>query len=199
MAKLTAPLLSLGASGQIAKTMVAATWKGIPYMRQFVIPANPKTAAQVAQRASFTASVNAWRSYLTDATVRAAWRVFAGVQPSAQSAFNAAVAQLSQVLAADPDASFVTALSVTAQIAEFTVKNMDDGATGDETGDFLIWKGTTSSNLQYLETKSIVTGKITTSALGDAGEVVFLAVLKAGTRGGVAYNFNRGGIYQVTL
>lgn len=46
MAKTTAPLLSFGASGQIGKTLVAADWRGKKYMRQYVIPANPNTAAQ---------------------------------------------------------------------------------------------------------------------------------------------------------
>jgi len=43
MSKLTGPLLSFGARGQIGKAMVTSTWKGVPYARQYVVPANPQT------------------------------------------------------------------------------------------------------------------------------------------------------------
>lgn len=54
MAKTTAPLLSFGANGQIAKTAVYATWKGRPYVRRHVIPANPRSTAQTETRNVFT-------------------------------------------------------------------------------------------------------------------------------------------------
>ncbi len=50
MAKLKAPLLSLGASGALAKTLVFFPWKGIPVVREYVVPSNPKTALQTTQR-----------------------------------------------------------------------------------------------------------------------------------------------------
>ncbi|MBA7535642.1 hypothetical protein ES705_27900 [subsurface metagenome] len=57
MAKLKAPLLSFGASGQIAKTLVYLPWKGLNCVRSYVIPANPKTTGQVTQRGYITAAV----------------------------------------------------------------------------------------------------------------------------------------------
>ena len=59
MAKLKAPLLSLGASGAIAKTLVFFPWKGINAVREYVVPSNPKTALQVTQRGYVTAAVAA--------------------------------------------------------------------------------------------------------------------------------------------
>jgi len=53
MAKLTGPLLSFGAKGQIGKTLVTADWKGIKYARQYTIPANPQTAEQTLTRGTF--------------------------------------------------------------------------------------------------------------------------------------------------
>lgn len=44
MSRVTAPLLSFGASGQIAKTQVYSSWKGLPYARRYVIPAQPPSA-----------------------------------------------------------------------------------------------------------------------------------------------------------
>jgi len=49
MAKLKAPLMSLGASGALGKALVFFGWKGLDVVREYVIPANPKTTAQNTQ------------------------------------------------------------------------------------------------------------------------------------------------------
>lgn len=46
MAKLTGPLMSFGASGKLADTLVFFSWKGISSVRQWIVPANPKSADQ---------------------------------------------------------------------------------------------------------------------------------------------------------
>lgn len=60
MSKLIAPLLSFGAGGQLAKTAVYSSWKGIPYARRYVIPANPKTTKQMVTRNMFKALNQMW-------------------------------------------------------------------------------------------------------------------------------------------
>lgn len=60
MAKTTAPLLSFGAAGQIARTGVYASWKGIPYVRRYVIPANPRTTKQQVTRNIFKTLQQMW-------------------------------------------------------------------------------------------------------------------------------------------
>lgn len=50
MAKLKAPLLSLGAFGAIGKALVYFPWKGLDCAREYVVPANPKSTLQIAQR-----------------------------------------------------------------------------------------------------------------------------------------------------
>jgi len=57
VAKLKAPLLSLGAAGQLGKTMVFFSWKGINAVREYVIPTNPRTALQTTQRGYITDAV----------------------------------------------------------------------------------------------------------------------------------------------
>jgi len=74
MAKTTAPLLSLGASGTIAKTMTFGSWKGVGYVRQRVVPANPKTAAQSETRNVFREASNSFR--LLPSTVVDAFAAF---------------------------------------------------------------------------------------------------------------------------
>lgn len=71
MAKLTGPLLSIGARGAIGKTLVAAEWKGQKYMRQYVIPANPRTAEQTVTRDTFAMLNGFW--LVAPALARAPW------------------------------------------------------------------------------------------------------------------------------
>ena len=59
MAKLKGPLFSLGASGAIGKVAVYFGWKGLNCVREYVVPANPKTPKQITQR-----------SYVTDAVAK---------------------------------------------------------------------------------------------------------------------------------
>ena len=54
MPKTTAPLLSFGAAGQIGQSMVFSKWKGVSYVRRYVVPANPRTVKQTANRAVFS-------------------------------------------------------------------------------------------------------------------------------------------------
>ena len=50
MAKATGPLYSLSASGKLADAMVYFTWKGVNVVREWLKPANPKSATQGDQR-----------------------------------------------------------------------------------------------------------------------------------------------------
>src|SRR3990172_862086 len=62
MAKLKAPLLSFGASGKLADTLVYFPWKGLAVVRSYVIPANPNSAGQQTQRGILTESVASWHA-----------------------------------------------------------------------------------------------------------------------------------------
>lgn len=61
MAKVTAPLLSFGASGSVAKSVVFSKWKGRPYARRHVIPANPQTVGQTLTRDIFAWGGQVWK------------------------------------------------------------------------------------------------------------------------------------------
>lgn len=78
MAVNTAPLLSFGASGQIAKTMVMAKWRGRPYTRRYVIPANPNSSGQQVTRNLFAWGNNVWK--LGPSLFQAPWTAFASGQ-----------------------------------------------------------------------------------------------------------------------
>lgn len=74
MAITTAPLLSFGASGAIAKTQVYASWKGRPYARRYVIPANPNTVDQQETRNTFSWLNSVWK--FMPSTAVAAWQLY---------------------------------------------------------------------------------------------------------------------------
>jgi len=57
VAKLKAPLMSLGASGAIGKALVYFPWKGLDCVREYVVPANPQTTPQTTQRGYMKACV----------------------------------------------------------------------------------------------------------------------------------------------
>lgn len=78
MAKITAPFLALSASGTIAKTLTASKWRGRPYLRQRVVPANPNTVAQQSTRNTFRWSNDVWKRMGTISI--APWNRFADGQ-----------------------------------------------------------------------------------------------------------------------
>jgi hypothetical protein len=79
MAGVTGPLLSFGASGQIGKSAVFSRWKGVPYVRRYVVPANPQSADQTLTRTAF-AWLNAVYK-IAPADFRAAWALAAKGNP----------------------------------------------------------------------------------------------------------------------
>lgn len=85
MVKLTAPMMSLAASGTLAKAIVFSTWKGRAYARTRVIPANPRSGLQVGMRAGITIAPTLWNLALSAAD-RAAWNAAVGAE--AISGFN---------------------------------------------------------------------------------------------------------------
>lgn len=79
MAKLTGPLLSFGAEGQIGKSMVVASWRGVKYARQYVKPANPQTQAQMNIRLLFAYLREMWKR--APAEIIETWNAFAKGRP----------------------------------------------------------------------------------------------------------------------
>lgn len=94
MAKLKAPLMSLGASGQLGKALVFFPWKGLDVVREYVIPANPKSALQTTQRgylADAVESLHAHQAQITegfDSIDISACSLWASVVKAATTWFN---------------------------------------------------------------------------------------------------------------
>lgn len=97
MAKLKAPLLSLGASGKLADALVFFPWKGLNVVREYVIPSNPQTALQVAQRGYMTELVGlihdmmAYAAHPLDETDVMAYALLGSTHATPRTWFNEAV------------------------------------------------------------------------------------------------------------
>lgn len=117
MAKLTGPLLSFGATGAIGKTLVAAKWRGVPYARQYVKPANPQTTAQQTVRTTFALLREMWK--LAPAQMIAAWNAFARGRPF--TGMNKLVGENIRVLNGEPDmANFIASPGAAGGLAPLT-------------------------------------------------------------------------------
>jgi hypothetical protein len=88
MAKTIMPLASARASGQLAKMLVYFGWKGLNVVRGYVIPSNPNTAGQQAQRTVFTNAVDKWHDTAMIALDKTAWNLFATTFAEIMSGFN---------------------------------------------------------------------------------------------------------------
>lgn len=69
--KVTAPLLSIDASGTFGKAIVASKWKGRNYMRRHVVPSNPRSAGQTANRAMMAFLSQNWDNL--SALIQSGW------------------------------------------------------------------------------------------------------------------------------
>jgi len=87
VAKTTAPALSFGASGQVAKTLVYGSWKGRSYARRHVVPSNPQSEEQTITRNCFSFLQSVYKfapSLVTDP-----WEAYArGQVMTARNAFT---------------------------------------------------------------------------------------------------------------
>lgn len=120
MAKVSGPLFSLQAGGQLAKTLVYSRWKGISDVRSYVIPANPRSAGQTTQRGYFGDAVDAWHTLGLTADDVEAWNRGANNAARPQSGFNYFVGTLINLL--------VGGLSLAATAMGFNGGIADSGA-----------------------------------------------------------------------
>ena len=86
MVKVTGPFLSLDARGTLADTLTASVWKGISYIRQRIVPHNPKSDQQTAVRGVLTDGVSKWRFGSVSQLNKNYWNTYA--KGLAESGFN---------------------------------------------------------------------------------------------------------------
>ncbi len=78
MAKANMPILSGEARGQVGKSLVYATWRGVRYARRYVVPANPRTEEQTKTRTTFSFLNDFWKKMILP---QATWNAAAEGRP----------------------------------------------------------------------------------------------------------------------
>jgi len=86
MAKVRGPLFSMDARGGVGSSIVFGGWKGIPWVREWFKPQNPKTDPQVSVRTIFTQAVERYHT-LSDEQ-KAAWQTAIEQKGYTMSGFN---------------------------------------------------------------------------------------------------------------
>jgi hypothetical protein len=71
MVRTHGPLLSVNATGTLAKTLIHSSCRGTPYTKRHVIPNDPKSPKQLARRATVKWLCNAWHH--STAAQKASW------------------------------------------------------------------------------------------------------------------------------
>ena len=169
MAKLKAPLMSLGASGALGKALVFFSWKGLNVVREYVIPANPKTALQTTQRGYLTEIVDkihdaqASTSHPFGATDVAGYALWASIVKAATTWFNQAARNgIDQLVAGRREAVWTQAI-ITPGVDQLAVSLWNLGIA-PTTGAF--WYGTSKT--------ALINSKTATCAAGQASATITL-------------------------
>lgn len=157
MAKVIAPLMSFGASGKLANTLVFFPWKGIKAVRSYVIPANPRSPAQEDQRQNLIDAVelihDAQKAItpLNELDV-AAYNAWASIMPTPRTWFNQACANFIQQRVDDKLGGVFYNMSIVPDDEELDISlDFFDEGNGDAitAGNFVY--GLTKTNLMFSE------------------------------------------------
>lgn len=183
MAKVTMPLMSVDASGKIAKTLVFFKWKGLDVVRSYAVPSNPRTTKQTIQRGYFTQAVDLFHSVNFNDNDRSAFNLAALNSKMNMSGFNWFVRKVVNNLVAGN--SFTTLYNcnvsnITSSGATVTIK-----CNSDKTAK-LYW-GTSKTFMpnQVNGTFSNNTWTFTLSGLPSGSYIYFYVMNTASGEGGI--------------
>jgi hypothetical protein len=127
---------------------VYSDWKGIKYTRQHVIPANPQTALQQAQRAFVTAGVGLWHTDMLIAYDKSAWDLLASRVVPALSGFNAYIREYIRIRRLPKTWLRLYELDCTSIDAQGGLFHVGE-KTGDATLTAVLYLGTSMGYLPY--------------------------------------------------
>jgi len=135
MAKTRAPLLSFGGSGQIGKSIVFGSVRGVDYAREYVVPANPQTTGQLATRNVFSMLSEMYK-YLGTLALNP-WTAFARGKTFTNR--NAFMGRNVAALRGDSDCNdFIGSPGANGGPAPVSFIAATGGATGQVTGTFVL-------------------------------------------------------------
>lgn len=184
MAKLKAPLFSLGAAGALGKALVFFGWKGIDCVREYVIPSNPKTTLQVAHRAHLTEAVaaihtaQALAANALNETDQIAYSALASAKGTIMTWFNMITKLWIDVKVAGDTPCLYSAVNFVSKVAAVMSINLFlNEETGSDLANGKFYFGTSKTNLINSTVADIIAG-VAAQIIG----VDLSAFLTAGTK-----------------
>lgn len=193
MTKVTAPLLAFTARGRIGRTVVATRRTGNSIIQPYVVPSNPNTPAQAAQRSAFSVVAAHWNLPETHPDNHPAWTRTAKRSLKPVTGYNAFLKNALPCYAQDPASAFVDSLYPTAPLtASATLLALNAESPPFEEGDFHLWSGPTPQTMIYMESQQQMYGTWAGIVeLGQHNDIVYVQLRKA--------DYDRSGIYKITL
>ncbi len=188
MAKVKGPLFSLSASGKLADSLVYMNWKGIDDVRQYVIPANPKSADQQTQRGYFTAAVDQWHTDGFTLDDVKGWNLLALALKEALSGFNVYVRLKVNSLIAELTWTKLTNCLISAIVSDGAQVDID--VVSDQTGKLYIGTSKTSMLTEFVGTWETDKYTFTITGLNPATNYYFYV------KNTIAGEAARTGIYK---
>lgn len=165
MAKLRGPLFSLKASGAIAKALVYFGWKGLNVARSYVVPSNPKTAAQTTHRGYLTAAVakvhvaQARASDELSDVDQIAYSALGNTRKTPRTWFNEICKMWLDVMVADDTPCIYSGVNfVSKTAANFSINLFLNEETGSDLADGKFYYGTSATNLIHSKAADVVAG-----------------------------------------
>jgi len=165
LAKLKGPLFSLGAAGQVGKTLVYFAWKGLDVVREWVKPSNPQTAAQTTQRGYMTAAVELVHDAQAHATHpllevdQIAYAALAAAKGKVMTWFNMAVKLCVDVLVADDSPVIYKNVDFSDKtVASFDMSLQLEEETGSDLAAGKFYFGISKTNLIHAVTANVTAG-----------------------------------------
>jgi len=133
MAITKAGLLSLGASGKIAGSLIASRWKSRNYTKSYTVPTNPQTTEQTTSRDAVASAVLAWRTTIAQYPSAADWSTIPKHDRQHMSGYNFFISSFKAVLPFCANPSFaVSAVAVPGHAITWTLKNVLDNSPATE-------------------------------------------------------------------
>lgn len=190
MAKVTSPLFSMSASGQLGKSLVYMTWKGVKDVRTYVVPANPKSGGQQLQRGYMTSAVTAWHHSGFSALDVTAWNAAALAIKAVASGFNIFTKYFIAAMIAGHTWTPLTQVDISAVTT--TTATVKANVASDKTGK--LYLGTSSTSMLVPFTGTFLGSEYTFSLTGlSASTKYFFYIINTST-GEAA----RSGVYTLT-
>jgi hypothetical protein len=156
MAKVLPPFDPPDRNGAVDKTVVYYKWKELHCAREYVVPFDPKTPQQKAQRASLAQAVADYHAIFQPGPLRSSWQVMTDELSLPFSSFNAIIQALMQAQNFTQPVSFPT--SMAPRMGKTWRVQFLDTVThvpGNEAGNFEYWQGPLSTGLVYVSEKGL--------------------------------------------